>query len=173
MDVDFNFVHSNMDDDSETQDNLYAKIFGVEKSNQVTGLGAGVQWCDVPYIHTEKRGVSRTIEALQATLEEQRLETARKRSEAEKDITEVAQMEEMIRATNARIVEQKFAIQLGRWMKEAGFSRIDTTTQGNVKLMTQVASTQLQNNIPVVQTPGMNDAYCLEISGSIQDTQMN
>lgn len=38
--------------------------------------------------------------------------------------------------------------------------------------MTQVASTQPQNNIPVVQTPGMNDAYRSEISGSIQDTQL-
>ena len=74
---------------------------------------------------------------------------------------------------NARMVEQKAAIQLGRWMKEAGFSGIDTATQGNVEPMTQVASTKPQNNIPVVQTPGMNDAYRPEISGSIQDTQVN
>jgi hypothetical protein len=58
-------------------------------------------------------------------------------------------------------------------MKEVGFSGIDTATQGNIEPMTQVASTQPHNNIPVVQTPGMNDAYRPEISASIQDTQEN
>ena len=167
------------------REEIYAEVFGVEKRNRVRGLGAGVRWCDVPYIHTEKRHVSKTIEAMQATLEEQRLETARIRSEAEKERVEAAQREERIRAEaeeyrneaimreeriraeaaereqrftdeidkfrreqliimqeNAKMVEQKAAIQLGRWMKEAGFSGINTATQGNVEPTTQVTSTQ-------------------------------
>ncbi|KAK9933414.1 hypothetical protein M0R45_020612 [Rubus argutus] len=122
---------------------------------------------------------------MQATLEEQRLEIARIRSEAEKERVEAAQREERIRAEaeeyrneaimreegirakaaereqrltaemdkfrreqliimqeNAKMVKQKAAIQLGRWMKEVEFSGIDTATQGNIEPMTQVTATQ-------------------------------
>lgn len=64
--------NQNIDITLEVIEDIYAEVFGVEKRNRVRGMGTGYTWSDVPFIHTEKRGVSKEVEALRAAVEEQK-----------------------------------------------------------------------------------------------------
>ncbi|XP_062026512.1 uncharacterized protein LOC133742845 isoform X2 [Rosa rugosa] len=173
----------------QVREDIYAEVLGVEKRNRVRGLGAGVCWRDVPYVHIEKRGVSSIVEALTATIQEQRMETARLRSEAEKERIEAAQREERIRkeaadldkkftaqmeqfkkqqeAMMARKVKQLAILEMGRWMKEAGFSGIDTASQVDIEPMTK-------GSRPVIPTPAITDSvYRPEIPQTVPESQRN
>ncbi|XP_050380037.1 uncharacterized protein LOC126797452 [Argentina anserina] len=82
------------------REDIYAEVLGPEKRNRVRGLGAGVRWRDVPHIHTEKKSISSTVEALKALkaqLEEHRLETERLKIEADKEREKAAEREERMR----------------------------------------------------------------------------
>ncbi|XP_040369558.1 uncharacterized protein LOC121051350 [Rosa chinensis] len=64
--------NQNIDITLEVVEDIYAEVFGVEKRNRVRGMGTGYTWSDVPFIHTEKRGISKEVEALRAAVEEQK-----------------------------------------------------------------------------------------------------
>ncbi|XP_040369687.1 uncharacterized protein LOC112190073 isoform X2 [Rosa chinensis] len=188
----------NVDITPQVREDIYAQVLGPEKRNRVRGLGAGVRWRDVPYLHTEKRSISATMEAMKATIEEQRLETARLRSEAEKERQEAAQREERNRIEsaemnkrfaaqmeefkkqqeaameeNARKVNELARLQGIRWMKEAGFSGIETAPQLDSDPMTQLAAVQPQCNRPAIPTPPIEDVYRPEMPQTVQESQLN
>ncbi|KAM5575503.1 hypothetical protein ABKV19_014457 [Rosa sericea] len=74
---------------------------------------------------------------------------------------------------NERKVNELARLQIGRWMKEAGFSGIETAPQVDSDPMTQLAAVQPQCNRPAIPTSPIKDVYRPEMPQTVQESQLN
>ncbi|XP_061994685.1 uncharacterized protein LOC133740956 isoform X1 [Rosa rugosa] len=93
-------ANQNIEITSKVVEDIYADVFGVERRNRVRGMGTGYKWADVPFIHTENKGISKEVEELRAAVEEQKsvsaralMEVERLRIESARERNEVAERE--------------------------------------------------------------------------------
>ncbi|PRQ21053.1 hypothetical protein RchiOBHm_Chr7g0234921 [Rosa chinensis] len=74
-----------------------------------------------------------------------------------------SQLKMALMEENLKMVEQRAVQRMGQWMKEAGFSGMDTSSQAFVEQITQGTSTRPQSNLPIIPTPSMQYGYRPEV----------